>query len=208
MFVTDRRACGDRALEDVVQAAVEGGINVIQVREKDLPGGELFDLVTRIIGLVRPRALVFVNERLDVALAAGADGVQLGAAALPTEAARPIADRVLLGRSVHDVTSAAEAAARGADLLLVGTMFASHSHPGAVPVGPSLVRKIAAISTQPIVGIGGITAANAGQVIAAGGSGVAVISDVLRALDPRAAAAKLAAAVEEAWPTAPLHRRH
>jgi thiamine-phosphate pyrophosphorylase len=208
MLVTDRHACGDRLLDEVVQAAVEGGVNVVQVREKDLPGGELYDLVTRIIHAVRPHALVFVNERLDVALAAGADGVQLGATALPIEAARPLADPMLLGRSVHEVSAAGEAAARGADLLLAGTIFASNSHPGIPPAGPPLIRKMAAATTVPLIGIGGITAANAGQVIAAGASGVAVITEILRALDPRAAAAKLVAAIEEAWPTAPLHRRH
>ncbi len=208
MLVTDRRACGERTLEDVVHAAVEGGVNVVQVREKDLSGGELYDLVLRIMHAARPRALVLVNERLDVALATGADGVQLGATALPTEAARPLADPMLLGRSVHDVSFAAEAAARGADLLLAGSIFASRSHPGIPPAGPSLLRKIAATTSVPLIGIGGISAANAGQVIAAGASGVAVISDILGALDPRAAAARLVAAVEDAWPTAPLHRRH
>jgi thiamine-phosphate diphosphorylase len=208
MLVTDRHACGDRLLDEVVHAAVEGGVNVVQVREKDLPGGELYDLVTRIIHTVRPHALVLVNERLDVALAAGADGVQLGATALPIEAARPLADPMLLGRSVHEVSAAAEAAARGADLLLAGTIFASHSHPGLPGAGPPLIRKMAAATSVPLIGIGGITAGNAGQVIAAGASGVAVISEILRALEPRAAAARLVAAIEEAWPTAPLHRRH
>lgn len=208
MLVTDRRMCGDRRLEDVVQAAVEGGVNVVQVREKDLPSGELYELVLRVIGVARPRAVVMVNDRIDVALAAGADGVQLGMSAMPLEAARRIAGHLMIGRSVHDVSCAAEAGARGADLLLVGTIFASASHPGIQPAGPSLIRKIAATTSVPIIGIGGITAGNVGQVIAAGASGVAVIGEVWRALDPRAAASKLVAAANEAWPTAPLHRRH
>lgn len=207
MLVTDRHRC-ERRLEDVVAAAVEGGVNVVQVREKDLPGGELYDLVARLISVVRNRALVMVNERLDVALAARADGVQLGAEALPTEAARSLAPGLLLGRSVHDVACAAGAAAAGADLLVAGTIFASHSHSGIPPAGPTLLRKIATTTTLPLVGIGGITAANATQVIGAGASGVAVITEILGALDPREAAAKLAAAVHAAWPTAPLHKRH
>ena len=208
MLVTDRRRCGERRLDEVVGAAVEGGVNVVQVREKDLPSGELYDLVTRLISVVGSRALTMVNERLDVALAAHADGVQLPADALPTEAARPLTSELLLGRSVHDVACGAEAAARGADLLVVGAMFATHSHPGLPPAGPSLVRKIATTTTLPLVGIGGVTAANAAQVIGAGASGVAVISEILGALDPREASARLAAAVHAAWPTAPLHKRH
>ena len=215
MLVTDRRAAAERSaggtyqrLEDVVGAAVEGGVNVVQVRERDLPGGELYELVARLIAIAGSHALVLVNDRLDVALATGADGVQLGAMAMPTEAVRPLAPNLLLGRSVHDVACAAEAAARGADLLVVGTMFATGSHPGISPAGPNLLRKIAATNHLPLIGIGGIGAANAAQVIAAGASGVAVISEILRAPDPREAAARLVAAVHEAWPTAPLHKRH
>jgi len=208
MLVTDRRRCGERRLDEIVGAAVEGGVNVVQVREKDLPSGELFDLVSRLVSVVGTRALVMVNERLDVALAARADGVQLPGDALPTEAARALASELLVGRSVHDVAPGAAAATRGADLLLVGTMFPSQSHPGIPPAGPSLLRKLAGMVSVPLVGIGGITTANAAQVIGAGASGVAVISEILGALDPREAAARLASAVHDAWPTAPLHKRH
>ena len=208
MLVTDRHACGDRRLEEVVAAAVEGGVNVVQLREKDLPGADLYHLARKLRGAVGTRALLLVNERIDVALAVDADGVQLGAAGLPCEVARGLLPEKLIGRSVHDTARAADAVAQGADLLLVGTMFASRSHPGTPPNGPTLVRKIATLTTLPLIGIGGITAANAAQVIAAGASGVAVISEVVAALDPREAAARLVAAVTEAWPTAPLHRRH
>ena len=108
----------------------------------------------------------------------------MAAAALPTEIARKLAPDLLIGRSVHDVAHAAEAVADGADLLVVGTMFASRSHPGMTPAGPSLIRKVAAISTVPLIGIGGITPANATQVISAGASGVAAITSITLALDP------------------------
>lgn len=208
MLVTDRHLCGERSLCDLVEAAVDGGVGIVQIREKDLPGGELYDLVDRIKTKLGSRALVLVNERLDVALAAHADGVELPSSAIPVEAARPLVPNLLLGRSVHELGDAAEAAARGADLLVVGTIFASQSHPGGPTVGPSLLRKLSASVHIPLIGIGGITAANAGQVIGAGASGVAVVREILDALDPRAAAARLVAAVQDAWPTAPLHRRH
>lgn len=208
MLVTDRHACGERRLEDVVEAAVEGGVNMIQLREKDLPSAELFGLALRLRQIVGTQALLLVNDRVDVALAAGAHGVELGGNSLPTEIARSLAPDLLIGRSVHDVAHAAAAVADGADLLVVGTMFASRSHPGLNPAGPPLVRKVAALSTVPLVGIGGITPANATQVIAAGASGVAAISAVTMSHDPRDAAARLVAAVNEAWPTAPLHKRH
>jgi thiamine-phosphate pyrophosphorylase len=207
MLVTDRRACGDRRLEDVVEAAVEGGVNVVQLREKDLPARELYDLALRLRQVVGTQALLLVNDRVDVALAAGAHGVELGGNALPCDIARRLAPDLLIGRSVHDVANAATAVSSSADLLVVGTMFASRSHPGMSPAGPSLVRKIGGVTGVPLVGIGGITAANATQVIAAGASGVAAITSITQALDPRDAAARLVAAVNEAWATAPLHKR-
>jgi thiamine-phosphate pyrophosphorylase len=208
MLVTDRQACGDRRLEDVVEAAVEGGVNVIQLREKDLPAADLYGLALRLRQIVGTQALLLVNDRLDVALAAHAHGVELGGSALPTDIARKLAPGLLIGRSVHDVANAGGAVADGADLLVVGTMFASRSHPGMTPAGPSLIRKVAAISTVPLIGIGGITPSNATQVISAGASGVAAITSITMAPDPRDAAARLVAAVNEAWPTAPLHKRH
>ena len=207
MLVADRTACGDRRLEDVVQAAVEGGVNMVQLREKDLPAADLYGLATRLRQIVGTQALLLVNDRIDVALAARAHGVELGGSSLPTDTARTLAPDILIGRSVHDVAHAGEAIAAGADLLVVGTMFATRSHPGMMPAGPSLVRKVASLSTVPLIGIGGITAANATQVISAGASGVAAISSIAMAHDPKDAAARLVAAVNEAWPTAPMHRR-
>jgi len=208
MLVTDRTACGDRRLEAVVEAAVEGGVNMVQLREKDLPAADLYGLALRLRKVVGSQALLLVNDRVDVALAAGAHGVQLGGDGLPCDIVRTLAPDMLIGRSVHDATNAGVAVSHGADLLLVGTMFASRSHPGLTPAGPSLIRKVGAISTVPLIGIGGITAANATQVISAGASGVAAITSITLAPDPKDAAARLVAAVTEAWPTAPLHKRH
>ena len=104
----------------------------------------------------------------------------------------------LVGRSVHSVEAAAKAEADGADFLVLGTVFPSRSHPGRPAAGIELVREVAAAVTPPVVGIGGITAENAGQVIEAGASGVAVISAILAEEDPRSAAAKLWDAVSGA----------
>jgi thiamine-phosphate pyrophosphorylase len=208
MLVTDRHACNDRRLEDVVEAAVEGGINMVQLREKDLPAADLYGLALRLRQIVGTQALLMVNDRIDVALAAKAHGVELGSTALPTGIARQLAPDLLIGRSVHDVAHAGAAVVDGADLLVVGTMFASRSHPGLTPAGPSLIRKVAGLSTVPLIGIGGITSANATQVISAGASGVAAITAITMAHDPKDAAVRLVTAVNEAWPTAPLHKRH
>jgi thiamine-phosphate pyrophosphorylase len=202
-LVTDRLRCNGRRIEDVVDAAVDGGVGLVQLREKDLPAAELYALALRLKDVVGRRALLFVNDRVDIALAANADGVQLGENALPLEAARQIAgDRVrnslLLGRSVHSVAGALKAEAQGADLLVLGTIFPTASHPGAVTGGSRIVREVASAVSLPFLGIGGIDATNAGEVIAQGAIGAAVITAITTAEDPAAASADLLAAMQAA----------
>ena len=192
-LVTDRRVCPPDELPGRVAAAVDGGVDVVQLRDKEMPGAALLELAEQLRGVIAGRALLLINERADVAMAAQADGVQLGEAALPTGAVRAImGDAAVIGRSVHSVSGACEAAETGADFLLVGTMFASNSHPGEEPSGPDLLSRIVSAGvTIPMLGIGGITEHNAGQVMAAGASGVAVITSVLAHDDPCAAAQRL-----------------
>ncbi|MCH7737793.1 MAG: thiamine phosphate synthase [Chloroflexi bacterium] len=187
-------------LVERVTQAVLGGVDLVQLREKDLPGGELLELAQSLLEAIGGRAKLIINERADVALAAGAQGVQLGEDGLPVSAARQtVGSEALIGRSVHSVPAAVQAEAMGADFLVVGAMFASRSHPGVVPAGPGLVRQISGDCRLPLIGIGGITPENAPDVIEAGASGVAVITNILAAQDPKAAAAKLKEAICEAW---------
>ena len=192
-LVTDRRVCPADELPGRVGDAVAGGADVVQLRDKEMPGAALLELAERLREVIAGRALLLINERADVAMAARADGVQLGEAALPTGAVRAImGDAAVIGRSVHSVSGACGAAESGADFLLVGTMFASNSHPGEEPSGPDLLSRITSAGvTVPMLGIGGITEYNAGQVMAAGASGVAVITGVLAHDDPCAAAQRL-----------------
>ena len=192
-LVTDRRVCPPDELPHRVAAAVDGGVDIVQLRDKEMPGSALLELADKLRKVIANRALLLINERADVALAAGADGVQLGEAALPTRAVRTMmGDACTIGRSVHSVAGACEAAESGADFLLVGTMFATNSHPGEEPSGPGLITRITAASvTIPLLGIGGITEHNAGQVISAGAHGVAVITSILANDDPRRAAQRL-----------------
>ena len=192
-MVTDREVCGDvEALVERVAAAVRGGANMVQLRDKEASGRELLEMGLQLRNTIEGRALLFVNERVDVALACGADGVQLGEEALPVSAARRVAgEKLLIGRSVHSVEGAVEAEREGADLLVVGTIFATASHPGARPAGVSLLREVASRVRIPFIGIGGIDASNAAQVVGAGAVGVAVIRSVLAASDPEEAARNL-----------------
>ncbi len=203
-LVTDRRLGGKELLVSKVAHAVAGGVNLVQLREKDLPGRPLLNLATELRAVISSSTLLLINERVDVAAAARADGVQLGEEALPTKEARKIlGPEALIGRSVHSEQGAKLADAEGADFLLVGTMYATSSHPGHEPAGPDLIRRIAASCSLPLMGIGGINEANLGPVLEAGAQGVAVISSILASPDPEKAARGLRQAMLAAQPVSP-----
>ena len=201
-LITDRRVCGGtERLEWAVEAAVAGGVQLVQLREKDLPGGPLLALAERLRRCTQGKALLFVNERVDVALACGADGVHLGEEGISVAEARRAAQgrELLIGRSVHHLAGALQAAEAGADLLQVGPVYATASHPDAAPQGVGLVAEVAALVGVPVMGVGGITPANGMEVVAAGAAGVAVIRGILAAPSPHRAAQQLREATNSGY---------
>ena len=198
MLLANPAQCGERSLLEVVEQAVAGGVNVVQLRAKQLPAAELLTLARQLRGVCGPDALLLVNDRLDVALLSGADGVHLGENSVPVAAARGLLPpSLLVGRSVHSVNAAREAEQDGADYLLVGTLFESPSHPDTPPAGVELLESVVTRVGVPVLGIGGIRAANVDQCWAAGAAGVAVQSAIARAADPRGAAGQIAPRREE-----------
>ena len=199
-LVTDARLGGGRPLSDLVRAAVEGGVTLVQLREKDGSARSILAQAAALRALLAPRAVpLIVNDRLDLALAAGADGVHLGQGDLPCAVARRLAGPdFLLGVSVSSPAEAAQAESEGADYLGVSPVFdtpTKRDTPSAT--GLAGLRAIRAATRLPLVAIGGIHAGNAAEVIRAGADGVAVVSAIMAARDPRAAAHALAAAVFE-----------
>jgi len=208
MLVTDRHQTRGRPLETVVAAALDGGVNLVQLREKDLPARELYGLARRLRDLTAGRALLLVNDRLDVALAVEADGAHLAGHSLPPVAARAVlGPHRLLGASVHSRAEAEAAACGGVDYLLVGTLYPSRSHPEVAPAGLGLVQELCRAVDVPLLGIGGITPRNAREVLAAGARGVAVITTITLAPDPAAAAARLRLALRTVEPLPAAVRR-
>lgn len=188
MLVTDRRlAGGEDALVSAVEAAVEGGVNVVQLREKDLSPAELVPLACRLREVTEGRALLLVNGPLDVALEAAADGVHLPEDAEPP----PPPWTYTWGRSVHSVEGGLQAIGEAARYLVAGPVFETPSHAGMPARGLNLIREIVPVSSVPVLGIGGITPENARDVMQAGAKGVAVIRAILGADDPRVAAQQL-----------------
>jgi thiamine-phosphate pyrophosphorylase len=185
---------------DTVRAACDAGAEVVQLRRKGEDARLTLRLAERCREIVPAgRTLLIVNDRLDIAMAAGADGVHLGQDDLPLSVARRLWPGGLVGRSTHSLGQALAAQAEGADYIGVGPVWATPTKPGRPAVGLELVRAVAAAGLRiPWVAIGGIDAAGAAAVLAAGARAVAVVRAVSAAADPRAAARELHAAVAAA----------
>jgi thiamine-phosphate pyrophosphorylase len=190
-LITDRHQTAGRPLLEVVEAALEGGVRAVQLREKDLPPAELYELAWEMRVLTsRYDARLLINERIDIALAVEADGVQLGVTSMPVTAARRIAPDLLIGYSSHGVGEAAAAIAKGADFATFGPVFPTPSK--AVygqPVGLGELQRACSLPVGDLIfALGGIKRENIQQVTSAGCYRVALISDILAATDPAAAA--------------------
>jgi len=200
-LVTDRRQCGDRPLAAIVAEAAAGGLGAVQLREKDLPAAALLALAQE-LRHVAPETPLLLNDRVDVALAVGADGVHLPAEGLPIALARRLlGPDAVVGRAVHAVAEAERAEAEGADYVMLGTIFATVSKPGRAPGGLDLVRAAARAVRIPVIAIGGIDERNVAATIGAGAYGVAVMSAILRAPAPAAVVERLQEIIarEGAW---------
>jgi thiamine-phosphate pyrophosphorylase len=191
VLVTDRTATRDRDLVAVVETSLAAGLPAVQLREKDLPGRPLLAVAERLRAVTaRTGALLFVNDRVDVAIACGADGVHLGGTSMPVDAARRLlGERALIGVSTH----APGEAATGADFAFFGPVWETPSKSGAQ--GASQLAVAVRAARIPLLAIGGITPARVADVRAAGAAGVAVIRAILAAADPGAATRALIEAV-------------
>jgi thiamine-phosphate diphosphorylase len=184
-LVTDRRrlcphadslAAAGACLVEQARRAAAAGVDLIQIRERDLESAVLAAITVDLVGVTRGSPTrVVVNDRVDVALAAGADGVHLRGDSVPVAAARRLlAAPLLIGRSVHSVADVSRAS--GADYLIAGTVFSSPSKPGAVELlGIDGLRAIVRAATVPVLAIGGITPDRVADVLDAGAAGFAAI---------------------------------
>jgi len=190
-IVTDRKASRGRDHMSMVRAALDGGADVIQLRDKDLSGRDLYALAREMASLVHAsRARFIVNDRLDIALAAGADGVHLGQYDLPVAAARSLSPpSFIIGVSVGSVEEALAAERDGANYIALSPVFSTPTKDDAGPGhGLEVLREIKAAVKLPVIAIGGVNAGNVTEVVGAGADVVAVISAVLGADDVEAAA--------------------
>jgi thiamine-phosphate pyrophosphorylase len=196
LLITDRRQAAE-PLAHVVGLALEAGCRWISLREKDLEPAERTALLASLAAQGRPfGATVMVHEDVEAAVAARAAGVHLPADGDVVAARRRLGAETLIGISCHSAVEVARAAQAGADYATVSPVFMTASKPGYGPaLGLDGLAEIAALAKLPIIALGGIEAANAPTVIGAGAAGVAVMGGIMRVSDPRAATAKLLAAL-------------
>jgi thiamine-phosphate pyrophosphorylase len=198
-LVTDRAFAGGRPLEDVVLSAVRGGVTVVQLREKNASTREFVALGRALRSLLRPWGVpLLINDRVDVALAVGADGVHVGQSDMEVEDVRRLmGPTALVGLSVESVAKAKEATHLDVDYLGVGPIFPTGSKADLAPLlGLEGLSAVRACSALPLMAIGGIQAHNAQDVVAHGADGLAVISAICAAPDPESAARQLRSIVD------------
>jgi len=200
-LVTDRDLSKGRSLDWVVEKATKGGVTVVQLREKDMETKDFIEEAKRIKKILEPYNIpLIINDRVDVALAIGADGVHLGQTDMPYPMARKIlGNEAIIGLSVESIEQAEEANQFDVDYIAISPVFTTPTKEELTQeLGISGVQKITGISKHPSVGIGSIKPHNAESIIKAGADGIAVVSAICSAENPEEAASELIAKVQKA----------
>ena len=199
-LITNRRLLVGKTLDDVVKETIEGGVNHVQLCELDLSARDLLTLAEWLKQIIGGHAVLVIHDRVDVALACGADGVHLLPSSLSTRVVRRlVGSHCLIGRSVDSINDAVRAAREGADYVQLGPVFATEAAPMARVLGVSSLQVAIREVSVPILASGGINRTNVGQVSKSGVSGVTVQSSIMQAANPRQAAQELHDEISWAW---------
>jgi thiamine-phosphate pyrophosphorylase len=193
-LVTDRTLAGGRLLVEVVREAVAGGVTCVQLREKECSTRDFLYEARLLIELLKPLAVpLLINDRVDIALAVGADGVHLGQRDMPISYARQLGPpEWIVGVSAESIEDAIRAEEEGADYIGVSPVFSTPTKGDtSAPLGLEGLRQIRTVVRTPLVAIGGINCSNGRDVMLAGADGIAVVSAIVAAESPRFAAASL-----------------
>lgn len=193
-LVTDRDVCQGRDLLEIISQAIEGGVTMVQLREKNCDTRQFIDIATKIKELLKPKHIpLIINDRVDVALAVDADGVHIGQSDMPYDMARKLlgADKII-GLSVENMEDVVEANKLNVDYIGVSPVFATPTKTDtATPFGLEGLRKAVGLSIHPTVAIGGINKKTVKDVMTCGVDGVAVVSAIIGADNPKEATKKL-----------------
>jgi len=199
-LITDRTQTAGRELPAVVAEALSGGVRSVQLREKDLSARQMLELALQLRTLTREySATLMINDRIDIALAVDADGVQLGVDSLPVvDARRLLGPNMLIGYSAHSVAEALRAECDGADFVTFGPVYRTPSKlKYGEPVGLSPLTEAVNVLHIPLFALGGVKKTSIEEVMATGCHGVAMISEIIAVMDPLEAAKSLLEKIEK-----------
>ena len=191
-LITDRKLFTNHySLFTGIEETLKGGVKAVQLREKDLGIRELLEMAYKMRDITKKyKAKLFINDRVDIALAVGADGVHLGQSSMPPSAVRKIVkDKLMIGVSTHGIKEAREAEKSGADFITLGPIYKTPSKMKyGKPVGIEMLRNVKSDVSIPVFAIGGIKEDNVKEVMGAGADGIALIRGILGAVDIKSAA--------------------
>ena len=199
-LVTDRSLALGRSLEHVVEEAVQGGVTMVQLREKDCTTKEFYELAMTLKKVLKPYQVpLIINDRVDIALACDAEGVHIGQSDMPYAIARKLLGKEkIIGLSVEKLQDAIDANAFDIDYIGISPVFNTATKTDtATALGLEGIHDITRVSRHPAVGIGGIHASNAGEIIAAGAVGISVVSAIMSAINPKEAASQLKSIINQ-----------
>lgn len=201
--VTDIKRPDSDVLEKI-ENALRGGVDIIQVRSKQLTDGSLYQLSLRVKELAsRYRKLFFINDRADLALAVDADGLHIGQDDMPVEAVRQIFSRaradIFIGKSTHSIEQAFGTAAEDVDYIGLGPVFSTPTKADYVPVGPEIINEVCTGVKKPVVVIGGINEYNLGNVLKSGARRIAVVRAIFEAENTYEAAKSIRQQIDTYW---------
>lgn len=199
-LVTDRSLSLGRSLESVVFDAAEGGVTMVQLREKDCSTLEFYQQAMLLKECLRPyRIPLIINDRLDIALACDAEGLHIGQSDIPYDIARKLLGKdKIIGLSVECLQDAVDANELDVDYIGISPVFGTPTKTDTAPaLGLEGIREIVKISRHPAVGIGGINQTNAADIIEAGADGISVVSAIMSATDPKQAAFQLMSIIQK-----------
>ncbi len=199
-LITDRLKTGKWTIAEAVREALDGGVRAVQLREKDLTGLELYRLAIELRRITSDfDACLIINDRLDIALAAAADGIQIGVSSLPVAVVRQVVGQgKIIGYSAHSIDEALRAQADGADFVTFGPVYPTPSKDAyGAPCGVKKLSDAVSALDIPVIALGGISSMNIEEALSTNVRGIAVISAILAAVDPRIAATSLLKKIEE-----------
>lgn len=194
-LITDRELSKGRSLVDVVGAAVQGGVTMVQLREKTATTREFLEEARALKALLAPHGVpLIINDRVDIALAVDAEGIHVGQKDMPVAQVRALAPGRIIGLSITNAMQMAGDDTQLCDYLGVGPLYLQQTKPDAsTPLGVEGFAKLRAMTNKPVIAIGGLKTDNSAPVLGAGANGLAIVSGIVSAGDPKAAAAQFAA---------------